>query len=176
MYIHNFKKIFFWKSKLKRTIDPFSRWPQELCQNQEAGASSRSPLCIQGPKRLGHLPMLSHAIGRELDWKGSNWDRTSKSTDARIAGGCFTCYGIMLVPKDLLLLKNVLIWKTALRAGGELPFIGSLATNVHRVGLGQSQDPEVPFSFPMWLAVALYLPKGLLWTFLAPLEIPKHPR
>ncbi|XP_051676045.1 alkylated DNA repair protein alkB homolog 8 isoform X5 [Oryctolagus cuniculus] len=37
-------------------------------------ASSRSPMQMQGPKDLDHLPLLSQAISTELDQKWSSWD------------------------------------------------------------------------------------------------------
>lgn len=40
--------------------------------------SSRSPMWIQEPKYLGHLPLLSQAIIRELDLEESSWDMHQK--------------------------------------------------------------------------------------------------
>ena len=40
------------------------------------GASSGSPMRVQGPKALGRPRLLSRATGRELEGKQGCWDRT----------------------------------------------------------------------------------------------------
>ena len=43
-------------------------------QRQEPGASSRSPLQVQGTKAQGHPLLLSQAKSWELKWKWKNHD------------------------------------------------------------------------------------------------------
>ena len=42
--------------------------------NSKPGASSSSPMWVQGPKALGHARLLSRAPGNELDGKWRCWD------------------------------------------------------------------------------------------------------
>lgn len=47
----------------------------ETMWNQMPEASSGFPTYIQGPKALGHHPLLSQVAGMKLDMKWNSWDR-----------------------------------------------------------------------------------------------------